>query len=330
MNPSQPEPWIDEVDLDKHPKSTPLAGRKSEGGQSLAVEELIRRLRSEMRLPQASGDQMATAVQAVQKMALQMDSGESVGSIAEAQEHSTCHACGNANAPGNRFCARCGVPLQEAPEGEAPPPVQLINPLAPAAGQHHYHHHYHHHFFAASDGAGAAPAADQRMGSVPAGRESIRGRGAGAGGAGLSRAELAVRKLSQDWALACNTKNLDDLVDLYAADAQVLRPNVPAIRSTAAIRELLFSALEAGLGEVRMEPLRVEVLGDVAYEVGRCNMLAPGVAGKRREERGKYVILAARQSGEWKILVDCWSSDLSLAGVEPAPISGLRNPAKSA
>jgi len=330
MNPSQPEPWTDEVDLEKHPKSAPMTGRKAESGHNLAVEELIRRLRSEMRLPQASGDEMATAVQAVQRMALQMDSGESITTIAEAQENSACHACGNANPRGNRFCARCGVPLQEAPEGEAPAPVQLINPLTPAAGQHHYHHHYHHHFFAASDGAASVPGAEQRMGSVPAGRETIRNRGAATGGTGLSRAEVAVRKLAQDWALACNTKNLDDLVDLYAADAQVLRPNVPAIRSTAAIRELLFSALEAGLGEVRMEPLRVEVLGDVAYEVGRCNMLAPGVAGKRREERGKYVILAGRQAGEWKILVDCWSSDLSLAGVEPASISGVRNPAKSA
>ena len=78
-----------------------------------------------------------------------------------------------------------------------------------------------------------------------------------------------------------------------------------------------------------MEPLRVEVMGDLAYDVGRCTMLAPSAAGKRREERGKYVILAARQAGEWKILVDCWSSDLSLAGVESAA-AGARTPAKSA
>ncbi|MGA8153239.1 MAG: DUF4440 domain-containing protein [Terriglobales bacterium] len=334
MDGFQPEQWIDEVDLEKHPKNPPPNGRKSEPAPNLAVEELIRRLRSEMRLPQASGEEMVTAVQAVQKMALQMDTGESISAIAEAQERNTCHACGNVNPPGNRFCARCGVPLQNAPEGNAPPPsaVQLINPLTPAQGQHHYHHHYHHHFFATSEGSVAGlgadhHSADQRTaGSVPAARV----RPPASGGAGLSRAEVAVRKLAQDWALACNTKHLDDLVDLYAGDALVLRPNVPAVRSTAAIRELLFSALEAGLGEVQMEPLRVEILGDLAYDVGRCSMLAPSAAGKRREERGKYVILAARQAGEWKILVDCWSSDLSLASMEPASSPGARNPAKSA
>lgn len=321
------------MDLEKHPKNPPATGRRPDPAQNLAVEELIRRLRSEMRLPQASGEEMATAVQAVQKMALQIDAGEAVSGVAEAQERHACHACGTVNPQGNRFCAKCGVPLQDAPEGNAPSPsaVQLINPLTPASGQHHYHHHYHHHFFASSDGSNSVPAADQRsVSSVPAPREATRVRSAAAGGTGLSRAEVAVRKLAQDWALACNTKHLDDLVDLYAADALVLRPNVPAVRSTAAIRELFFSALEAGLGEVQMEPLRVEMLGDLAYDVGRCTMLAPSVGGKRREERGKYVILAARQAGEWKILIDCWSSDLSLAGIESAPSAAIRNPAKSA
>jgi hypothetical protein len=45
-------------------------------------------------------------------------------------------------------------------------------------------------------------------------------------------------------------------------------------------------------------------------------MLVPAM-GKRREERGKYVILSARQAGEWKVIVDAWSTDLSLvAGAE--------------
>ena len=331
MEPFQPDLWIDQVDPEKHPKNPPFTGRKPELSPNLAVEELIRRLRSEMRLPQASGEEMATAVQAVQKMTMQMDTGEAVSAIAEAQEGRVCHACGNPNPRQNRFCARCGVPLQDAPEGQAPAPsaVQLINPLAAASGQHHYHHHYHHHFFASSDGSASVPAGESRaVSSVPTVREAARVRPPAGGGTGLGRAEAGVRKLAQEWALACNTKHLDDLVDLYAADALVLRPNVPAVRSTAAIRELFFSTLEAGLGEVQMEALRVEVLGDLAYDVGRCTMLAPTAAGKRREERGKYVIVAARQAGEWKILVDCWSSDLSLAGVEAAPAA--RNPAKSA
>ena len=126
--------------------------------------------------------------------------------------------------------------------------------------------------------------------------------------------------MTQDWALACNNKQLDDLIEFYAADALVLRPNLPPVRGTTAIREFFFAALDSGLGDVEMESLRVELLGDVAYEAGRCKMLVPIAVGKRREERGKYVVVFAKQkSGEWKAVVDSWSTDLTLGAGDAIP-----------
>jgi hypothetical protein len=55
-------------------------------------------------------------------------------------------------------------------------------------------------------------------------------------------------------------------------------------------------------------------------------MLVPVAMGKRREERGKYLMILNRQSGgEWKIVADCWSSDLSLA-VAADPAVGKTGP----
>jgi ketosteroid isomerase-like protein len=141
----------------------------------------------------------------------------------------------------------------------------------------------------------------------------------------MSRAEAAVRQVTQEWVLACNTKHLDDLLELYVSDALVLRSNYPPIRGAAAVREFYFGALDAGLGEVELEPMRVEIAGELAYEAGRCKALVPSSMGKRREERGKYLWVCARQSnGEWKLAADCWSSDLSLTTMEaevPAAIT---------
>jgi ketosteroid isomerase-like protein len=112
-------------------------------------------------------------------------------------------------------------------------------------------------------------------------------------------------------------------VEIYSTDAVVLRPNVAAVRGSAAIREFFFALLDGGLGEVEMEAWRTEVYGDVAYAAGRCKMLTPVAMGKRREERGKYLILCARQAGDWRIVADCWSSDLSLGfEVEAGPKPG--------
>lgn len=270
--------------------------------------------------------QSKTAVlRAMQQFALEQSAEASVKVTSESESagRQICAACGSSNRQGHKFCASCGVLLQKAQDG---PEAAAANPqpIADPPGEHHYHHHYHHHYFS-SGGLEPAASPDIRVaGGAAAGREVARVR-APMSGASLSRAEIALRKTTQDWTLACNTKQLDDLVDLYVPNATVLRPNVPAVRGAAAIREFFFGLLDAGMGEVEMDPLRAELFGDFGYETGRCKSLVPGAVGKRREERGKYLVLLNRQAnGEWKIVADSWSSDLSLGGAaESAAKPGL-------
>ena len=274
----------------------------------------------------------AAVLKAMQRYALEQSVEESVNVKPEPESaaRQICAACGSANRKGNSFCASCGVPLSKTPEGTE---TEQANPKSAqeAPGDHHYHHHYHHHYFSNAGGGEPLAAPDLRMagGGAGVGRDLARVRSA-LSGASLSRAETALRKVTQDWALACNTKQLDDLVELYLSDATVLRPNVPAVRGTAAIREFFFGLLDAGMSEVELDPLRVELFGDLGYEAGRCKSLVPSAVGKRREERGKYLVLLNRQTnGDWRILADSWSSDLSLAGAGESPVKpgmGVGNP----
>jgi len=320
-------------------RNLPASVSEGELAHNPAVDDFFRRLKQDVQHPKPGNEAIAAALQAVQRLTSQVDADASASAAAETAETRTCMACGSQNPVENRFCAICGVPQQDAPPLEPEPPIAAsVRPAAPAPGQHHYHHHYHHHYFSSSEGGVPFAGSEQRATNAPVARDA-RPR-TQVGGASLNRAETAVRKLTQDWALACNGKQLDDLVDLYGADAIVLRPNVPPVRGTAAIREFFFGVLDAGLGDVEMEPLRAEVFGEIAYEAGRCKMLVPFTMGKRREERGKYLLTLARQSGDWKILADCWSSDLSLgvnvdsgppkSNLQLPPNSALKPPRKSA
>jgi len=189
------------------------------------------------------------------------------------------------------------------------------------AETHHYHHHYHHHYFPA--GSGYETGGGFRSPEM-ATTEKVRHSSPILRGESMSRAEAGVRRVTQEWVLACNTRHLDDLLDLYVPDAMLLRSNHPPVRGVAGIREFFFNALDAGLGEVEVEPIRVEIAGDLAYEAGKCKALVPSAAGKRREERGKYFWVLARQNnGEWKIACDSWSSDLSLVSLESDIGAGL-------
>ena len=289
---------------------------------SHTVDEFFQNLKPELRRPKPSDEAVAAARLAIERLEKQ--------SMHSSQEEHTdamvtglCRLCRRSNAPDSQFCGGCGVPLDLAG-------FQAANP---AANGHQYHHHYHHHFLS---------------GGVEGGLQSLLGGGGGArrdparpsaSTPAMSRAESGIRKLTQDWALACNTKHLEDLIDLYNTDAIVLRSNYPPVRGTSAIREFFVHMLEGGLGDVELESMRVQVGAELAFEVGRCKMLVPTAMGKRREERGKYVMIYGRQlSGEWKAVVDSWSSDLSLnAGTETDPARpagpvppGMKVPRRSA
>ena len=293
-------------DKKQNPASSISAPPNDESGRPIThtVDDFFQNLKSEMRRPKPSAEAVAAARLAIERLEMQSAGSDLMaGRPAEPvlSVPGACRLCGRDNPPENQFCGGCGVPLELASAG------QVVAPGANVTAGHQYHHHYHHHFL--SGGAEGGLASLLGAGGVPR-RETGQ---VSASTPAMSRSEAGIRKLTQDWAQACNTRHLDDLVDFYSTDALVLRSNYPPVRGTSAIREFFVHLLEGGLGDVEVEPIRIFVGADVAYEAGRCKMLAPTAAGKRREERAKYVMIYGRQStGEWKSVVDCWSSDLTL------------------
>jgi uncharacterized protein (TIGR02246 family) len=341
------------VDRDKkpgHSGTTPLADSEEPtpkiGPHNPALGEIYQRLYPEIKRPKPNQEAIAAALKAMQQLTMQADSEIAVEETTAREVASKpCESCGHLNREGNKFCGMCGLPVEGVSQGSSAAPARTVPPVVePAApgvenlplgenaapmipvegqpqasptGTHHYHHHYH--YFPGGGPAGnELPASSGRAAAPESAREADRMRiVAAAKGEPMSRGEAAVRRLTQEWVLACNMRQLDELLDLYAPDALVLRSNTPLLRGAAAIREFFFSALESGLGEVAVEPIRVEIIGDLAHEVGRYSALVPGTTGKRREERGKYLWVFAKQGGgEWKLISECWSTDLTLTNAE--------------
>ena len=272
------------------------------------IEDFFQKMSGNFRWPKPDAESVAAAVEAVHRMSSEALPNAPAANPAEGTENN-CLACGGVLPAVGRFCVWCGVAAKGASEG----PLQQRNALE----QHHVHHHYHHLVPGAGSSSSPASADLQTAaarGRVPGPLSTMSG----------GRTEVAARQVVQDWAQACNTKHIDDLLELYSADATVIRSSVPPVRSLPAIRAFLISLLEAGLGDVEMESLRLEVMGDIALDLGCCKMLVPVAMGKRREERGKYLIVLVRQPvGSWKILADSWSTDLSVNA--PPSESAARN-----
>lgn len=329
---------MDKKEKDPNPLSQPMDMPVTND----ELQDLYRRLQPEMRREKPNADAIAAAMETVQRLAAEVDAedaAQDVGHDLTADSKTIgCTICGHQNRPGNRFCAMCGISVENAgntvsgtatprglpttgiplsPNGD-PEPERLATTRPTGNETHHYHHHYHHHYFPGASEAAYPRVIEPARDPVrdAAREEKLRSTAAALRG-DLSRAEAAVRAITQEWVLACNTKHLDDLLELYSPDSLVLRSNYAPIRGAAAVREFFFGALDAGLGEVEIDPMRVDVVGDLAYEAGRCKALIPSSTGKRREERGKYLWVLQRQpNGEWKVVADCWSSDLTLSTLE--------------
>jgi ketosteroid isomerase-like protein len=283
---------------------------KNQPAEGNEIDDFLQRLPGSFRWPKPNAEAVAAAVEAIHRMSGMAAQDQAAG---EADEPgNACSGCGGSLPAGARFCVWCGIPNQLVAGDTTAQPQS-------GGAQHHFHHHYHHLV------PGQVPSHGTASGATSGESEPSTPRGRAPGSTGTSpggRAEASARQVVQDWAQACNTRHIDDLLELYAADATLIRSSVPPVRSLPAIREFLISLLEAGLGDVEMESLRVEMLGDIALDLGRCKMLVPVVMGKRREERGKYLIVLARQpAGTWKILADCWSADLPLGAPALEPVA---------
>ena len=288
----------------------PFDPEKDQPAEGKEIEEFFQRLPGNFRWPKPNAEAIAAAAEAIHRMSGSSVADDLAADVEPEPSGDACSGCGGSLPAGARFCVWCGIPNQSV-VGDAAAPSRA------GAGQHYFHHHYHH--IVPSRGAASSASSAEFEPAAP------RGRAPGSPGSATGgRAAASARQVVQDWAQACNTKHIDDLLELYAADATLIRSSVPPVRSLPAIREFLISLLEAGLGDVEMESLRLEVLGEIALDLGRCKMLVPVAMGKRREERGKYLIVLVRQpAGTWKILADCWSVDLAVSA-PPLPESAVR------
>lgn len=117
--------------------------------------------------------------------------------------------------------------------------------------------------------------------------------------------EASLRKLIEDWEVACNTRQADKVAGLYATDAVVLPPSGMPVKGAEPIRQFLTALIKAGLGEVALKPARVEAAGNLAYAYGRYEMLVPAGPALRKEERGNFVLICRSQpGGDWKAVLD--------------------------
>ena len=98
------------------------------------------------------------------------------------------------------------------------------------------------------------------------------------------------------------------LAGLYANDGAVMPAGSEPIRGTQAIAKFWQSALASGVAAIELKTVEVYGQGTTATEVGEYALRDK--AGKVLD-RGKYIVIWRNQDGQWILLRDMFSTNMS-------------------
>ena len=133
-----------------------------------------------------------------------------------------------------------------------------------------------------------------------------------------SAEDANLRTFSLSWFDKYNKQDVDGVANMYADDAIILAPGVPAAVGKAAIHTFLAGdiagARKAGRHELAGDINGSGMSGDMGWVSG-----AYSVDGSGWEESrfGKYTTLFKKTNNEWKIIRDTWNSDNPAAPAAP-------------
>lgn len=129
----------------------------------------------------------------------------------------------------------------------------------------------------------------------------------------------AIRTLDARFGAAVAKLDVVAATALYAPDASVMPPGLPAVRGTEAIRTMLAGLFTAPGLSITLRPERIDiaVAGDLAtdagmVEVGMNTAQGPVIEGS------KYLEVWRKVNGEWKLMYDTWNANAPSASATKA------------
>ena len=147
---------------------------------------------------------------------------------------------------------------------------------------------------------------------VAAGLLALAGCAPSAPGAGNSKAdEEAMSKGTEAWVAAYSRGDVDAILALYAEDAVVMPPGVPAATNQESLREFLTTDIATSAGTtLELGASTSGVSGDLGWHAGAFTIKdTSGVS----VGAGKYMEVWRKRDGKWLILRDMWNLDAAPA-----------------
>lgn len=123
----------------------------------------------------------------------------------------------------------------------------------------------------------------------------------------MSEAEIAVN--NRAFERAVETKSVDKIAELLAPDVIALPPDGPIVVGKEAVTQLWASTIgEHGLKSVSIRVEKLDLVDDIASEVGHASMTLAPPGGKAEQVSVKFLVVWKRIGGKWLLHRDIWNA----------------------
>jgi uncharacterized protein (TIGR02246 family) len=125
----------------------------------------------------------------------------------------------------------------------------------------------------------------------------------------MENVEGAITSANQKFMDAVKQGDAAAIAALYTNDATLLPPDNQMMSGREAIQSFWQSAIKMGIKEAKLETVRVEAQGNLAYEIGRFALTIKPGNGGRTTLTGKYVVVWKEGGETLRLHVDIWNTN---------------------
>jgi len=123
----------------------------------------------------------------------------------------------------------------------------------------------------------------------------------------LASAKTSIEARHREFEKAFNTKDSVALANCYCIDAKFMAPNDKAIEGKPAIQKLFTAWLKADTPKITIKD--IDLWGNETNLTAEDSWTMSDKDGKVLDQ-GKSIEVYKMEGGTWKILRDCWNSDI--------------------
>jgi uncharacterized protein (TIGR02246 family) len=126
--------------------------------------------------------------------------------------------------------------------------------------------------------------------------------------------QTAIRERNDAFVKAFNAKDVGQVLAVYTENSTFMPPNQPVLRGRDALKLFYDDLLKSGATNLKVEVGEVSGHGPLAYQSGTYEMDVKPSNGPADHDRGKYLFIARKLTGNWRYEYMVWNSDLPAPG----------------